>query len=109
MPRSSNPSEKDKSPSEENYARYVHDCQLCVYLGRVTRYDLYYCAQISTSRRGRVTKNPTLVARYGDNGPDYISGLRDTGRGTEKPILQAARDLAISKGLLDPLMWTLRR
>ena len=49
--------------------QFKHDCDLCKFLGRDewdnTPYDLYFC-----SKRG-----PILVARYGNDGPDYVSGL----------------------------------
>lgn len=48
---------------------YDHDCEKCVFLGHHTRHreavhDLYFCE-----------KGPTVVARYGDEGPSYISGI----------------------------------
>lgn len=49
--------------------RYAHDCDRCTDLGTFETwdqaYDLYWCHEIGV----------TLVARYGPNGPDYISGL----------------------------------
>lgn len=48
---------------------FVHDCDCCKHLGTVTvydgTYDLYYCTQ------GCV--GVTLLARWSDNGPDYVS------------------------------------
>ena len=46
--------------------RYKHDCRACYSLGQYEEYDLYFCDQISI---------PTVIARYGDDGPDYVSGL----------------------------------
>jgi hypothetical protein len=48
--------------------RYTHDCEDCIPLGRHGKYDLYYCKQEAMGR-------PTLIARWGDNGPDYKSGM----------------------------------
>ena len=48
-------------------ARYKHDCSDCVYLGKYRDCDLYFCAH-----GGSI---PTVVARYGNKGYDYISGL----------------------------------
>lgn len=45
-------------------ARYEHDCNNCEYLGRYREYDLYFCG-----------REPTVLARYSDQGSDYISGL----------------------------------
>ncbi len=60
--------------------KYQHDCDKCTPLGEYEEYDLYHCEQGGL---------PTVVARYGDDGPDYISGaafigvnpaLREAGR-----------------------------
>ena len=52
--------------------QYKHDCDRCVFLGiytntmkgRERESDLYYCAG-----------EPTAIERYGDDGPNYYSGL----------------------------------
>lgn len=44
--------------------RYVHDCTSCIFLGEHGGYDLYYCPG-----------EPTIVCRYGSDGPEYTSGL----------------------------------
>jgi hypothetical protein len=46
--------------------RYKHDCDNCIYVGRIDEYDIYYCSH-STS----------VVARYSDEGPDYTSLMYD--------------------------------
>jgi hypothetical protein len=58
---------------------YTHDCEKCKYLGtgtaqiltaqmlRIHQYDFYICADSSEYR--------TCIARYGDFGSEYISGL----------------------------------
>lgn len=46
-------------------ARYAHDCTACVSLGALGDYDLYRCSQSGL---------PTVVARFGDDGPEYLSG-----------------------------------
>jgi hypothetical protein len=46
--------------------RYRHDCRECRYLGAYRAHDLYSCLH-----GGR----PTVLARFGDAGPDYVSGL----------------------------------
>ena len=50
---------------------FTHDCKRCVFLGHYLtasdRYDLYYC--------GNNDRLPTFVARYGNDGPEYTSGI----------------------------------
>lgn len=70
--------------------QYKHKCYHCKFLGQYTEedqiYDLYYCPQLG---------HPTVVARYGDNEEDYISGLNFT----LKPLVEA-ESRAIKEGLL---------
>lgn len=51
---------------------YNHSCDNCVFLGSYQfddiKYDLYVCSN-------QEKKIATLVARYGDNKREYISGL----------------------------------
>jgi hypothetical protein len=73
--------------------RFEHDCEKCVFLGRLGLpegyYDLYFCEQ------GR--DFPTVIARFGDDGPDYNSGLAAA---DQDPALRVAKRLAEEKGLL---------
>ena len=50
---------------------YQHDCKRCTYLGSCEyegrSYDLYSCDQWGLEE--------TVVARFGDDGPDYMSGM----------------------------------
>jgi len=93
--------------------RFQHDCDQCVFLGRAEHtisihpgfmpsdedfdgvfelaskkdVDLYFCK-----------KGPwTVIARYSDDGPDYVSGLQLADR---TPDLKIARRMAQAKGLL---------
>lgn len=43
--------------------RYVHDCDDCLSLGTWNEFDLYVCI-----------KGDTYVARYGNDGWEYLSG-----------------------------------
>ena len=52
-----------------NTPRYEHDCSNCVYLGRWKEFDLYHHPKIGES-------DENYIARYGDKGPDYLSGYR---------------------------------
>ena len=72
-------------------ARYKHDCDKCVYLGQHDGDDLYFCAQDSSYC------HPTLIARYGNDGPEYRSGLcfKDI-----DPSIGAAYRLACERGVL---------
>ncbi len=45
--------------------KFDHNCDSCKYLGSDDEHDFYHCQ--STIE--------TVIARYGDNPPDYISGL----------------------------------
>ena len=50
--------------------KFKHDCSCCTFLG-VTKYDneyydLYFCAGAGM---------PTVIARFSDEGPDYMSGM----------------------------------
>jgi hypothetical protein len=47
--------------------RYEHDCDNCVFLGQFENADLYVCAHNNII--------DTVVARFSDDGPDYLSGL----------------------------------
>ena len=69
--------------------RFQHDCTICTFLGQYNEFDLYFCPQ-----GGRI---PTVIARYGDDGPEYQSGLIPA---SVLPELQEARKRAIDKGLL---------
>lgn len=44
--------------------RYTHDCNKCEFLGIHEEYDLYFCPD-----------EPTIIARYGNKGNEYGSGL----------------------------------
>jgi len=48
--------------------RYTHDCDSCKFLGEHKQFDLYFCARCDGG---------SVIARYGDNGPDYASAPKD--------------------------------
>lgn len=68
---------------------YKHHCANCTYLGdweyKGQRHDLYHCPQLGI---------PTVIARYGDEGPAYTSGMS-----SPYPALVEARRRAIERGL----------
>ena len=77
---------------------FTHDCTRCAFLGQTVAYqgegppvayDLYFCIQA-----GGI---PTVVARYGDDGPDYTSGL---GRWIMHPALVEAAMIATERGFI---------
>lgn len=70
--------------------RFTHDCDKCAYLGEYRDDDLYFCPQ------GR---HPTVSSRFGNAGPDYISGLVFVGQIDR--LTEAARR-AVHDGLLKP-------
>jgi hypothetical protein len=65
-------------------ARYSHDCTQCQTLGRFEEYDLYFCDQSGFG--------PTVVARWGNAGQEYTSGLH-----SQLPALQEAEVRALDK------------
>ena len=77
--------------------RYEHDCAKCVFLGTVERtsrgnsaevFDLYFCDGFI----------PTIIARYGDDGCEYMSGMC-FGYHEELPLWDA-RERAMERGLV---------
>ena len=76
--------------------KFVHDCEQCVYLGshtlygygRHTGYDFYYCQRVGS-----------LIARFGDESPDYVSRRAEHLNGNY-PELMYAGLLALKKGLI---------
>lgn len=79
---------------------FIHDCDACVSLGTLETtgddtwwgglgpFDLYACPQGGY---------PTVVARFGNEGPDYLSGLNPS---TEHPALREATGRAVVAGLI---------
>lgn len=68
-----------------NTKQFEHDCD-CVFLGNALEADLYVCVG---------SMNTTVIARYGDDGPDYISGTDIAELDTR---LAVAFTLAVKKG-----------
>jgi hypothetical protein len=69
--------------------QFQHDCPRCTFLGAFNHHDLYHCTQGGG--------HPTVIARYGDDGWDYLSGLPFTARSVE---LMEAERRARERGLL---------
>jgi hypothetical protein len=78
--------------------RYQHDCERCVYLGTIVlddgENDLYFCPP----EPGRPGARTSLVARYGDDGPEYASMPPEYGDAS--PRLAFALRLARARGLV---------
>jgi len=68
---------------------YQHHCEVCVFLGHYRAHDLYFCPQYEL--------RPTILARYGNDGPEYISGIPFA---EYDPIMRAALERARERGLL---------
>lgn len=72
-------------------AVHKHDCTDCILLGGTADagrvYDLYF----------HPGDDPTVVARYGSDGPDYYSGLRDA---ANSKVLALAAWRAVTEGHL---------
>lgn len=91
---------------------HTHDCEHCVYLGSVSAsrngmgrtaffpgvvhdaVDLYFCPQ-----SGLV---PTVIARFGSDGPDYYSGIPTRPDHATNPFLCIAFTRAVLAGLYMP-------
>lgn len=71
--------------------RHKHDCSNCKPLGEFKEYDLYFCEQ--------GVMMPTVIARFGDNGPDYFSGL---GFRSMEPLREAEMR-AVKDGYILPM------
>ena len=70
-------------------ALFLHDCESCVYLGPYYAYtveDLYWCPL-----------SPTVISRFGSDGPDYTSGLGHVGL---SDALSEAFGRAFRRGLI---------
>lgn len=67
---------------------FVHDCKNCTPLGQHDGHDLYHCLQGGDM--------PTLIARYGNHGEQYTSGLAFADR---DPCLAEAKRRAVAAGL----------
>ncbi len=66
--------------------RFEHDCERCAFLGQFKEYDLYFCPQNGI---------PTIVARWGNGGPEYTSG-----QWSKLPAIKKGIELAKEAGLL---------
>lgn len=70
-----------------DFPQFQHDCNKCVFLGRHESHktqkplDLYVCA-----REGVID---TVIARYGNDGPEYSSGLIFATRGIIPELVEA--------------------
>lgn len=69
--------------------QYTHDCDECVFLDHYNGHDLYFCKRDSCG--------PTVIARYGNLGESYRSGLNASLPDKE---LRVAKTLAIVRGLI---------
>jgi len=45
---------------------FAHDCDNCTFLSSFNSHDLYYC---------KSEHETTVIARYGNNGDEYKSGM----------------------------------
>lgn len=77
---------KIKAPNDMQ--RYVHDCDECKFVGVYKEHDLYFCKN-----------EPTVIARYGNEGYEYSSGLVFAEKDGSKPLYEAKKN-AIRLNLL---------
>ena len=69
-----------------NKPLYEHDCDCCIFLGSHKENDLYY-------HKG---ERPTVIARYSNYAPDYVSGMcfATKGKNNSVPVLYEAKERA---------------
>ena len=63
--------------------RYLHSCSCCTYLGQWHEYDLYFCENCCIV--------PSVVARWGNDRADYVSGLDDATQSVTPHLREAKR------------------
>lgn len=73
--------------NERLVMRYQHDCSCCKPLGQWLRHDIYFCD----------AAGDTVVARYGNKGEEYMSGIHLTGM----PAIKVAVAMAKAANLID--------
>lgn len=73
-----------------SFPMFSHECAECNFLGQGevdgTPFDFYFCT---------VGERPTVIARCGDRGGEYSSGMN-----VPMPELERARELAFEQGYL---------
>lgn len=91
-------------PQQPDGPQFTHDSKCCTFLGRwrgprphaegkgePCDYDLYWC--------GKGIDCPTVLSRYGDDGPEYNSDLVFAWRAPFIPALVEAKNRAKARGL----------
>jgi len=81
-------------PEYQDSPVWEHNCNECIFLGLYLSHDLYYC---------KTGSDPTLITRWGDEGPEYTSGMQfgvQDKDNLDSPIGEAYRR-AIEKGLIN--------
>ena len=78
-------------PELVSLRRFAHNCTCCTYLGQWNEYDLYFCE--------RCCIVPSVVARWGNDRADYVSGL-DEATQRVTPHLREAKRRAEQMGLV---------
>lgn len=59
---------KSEVTQNQSQPKFTHDCDACEFLAHEDGHDLYVC-------RSRFEESINVVARYGNDGPKYKSGL----------------------------------
>jgi len=91
---------------EEEKPFFTHDCKKCIFLGNLihkdkyrnlneAQFDLYFCPSNHRNSLGN-----TLIARYDNDGPEYMSGFEFALSGVN-PILIEAFNRASKRNLLN--------
>lgn len=77
------------------HARHKHDCDRCRYLGTSNLHDLYFCE--------KQIVGPTIIARWGSDGPEYTSGLEFGRRPPRRSDSYTMRSIRVAYVLLGRL------
>lgn len=76
--------------------RYEHDCERCIFLGQSGRFDLYF-ADHGGINYGYEPADATIIARFGDEGSAYNSGIALT---KFYPEIGEGLEIALRRGLI---------
>lgn len=78
--------QEESYPVPDQSKLWAHDCDGCIPLGPFedehAKYDLYFCG-------GEAVRHDTVIARFGSDGPEYMSGMEVAKHGTLLPLAEA--------------------
>lgn len=84
----------------QNSPQFIHDCEACTFLGRYYGKNYEGDAELRHADLYHCSGEPTVIARFSSDGPDYSSGMVFTeGPGPTLASLVEARRRAEEMGL----------